>query len=135
MGNEVRILLDTHALLWFEEGDQKLGAKARSLMEDTRSEVWISAASVWEIANKAARHRLQMSRPLSKWLPRKMREQGFFALGITLEHAIAAAELPRHHEDPFDRMLIGQALIEGLRIMTADAQFERYDVSLIDATD
>ncbi len=63
-----------------------------------------------------------------------MHESGFFALALTHEHALAAAELPRYHEDPFDRMLIAQARVEDLRILTADAQFERYDVRLIDAT-
>jgi PIN domain nuclease of toxin-antitoxin system len=75
-----------------------------------------------------------MARPITQWLPSKMHESGFFALALTHEHALAAAELPRYHEDPFDRMLIAQARVEDLRILTADAQFERYDVRLIDAT-
>ncbi len=130
----MKLLLDTHAILWFEEGSRKLGPKARAMIEDRALEVWLSAASVWEIATKSARGRLRMRRQLGDWLPEKMRENAISPLSVTHEHAITAAELPRYHEDPFDRMLIAQAQVEDLRIVTADAQFERYAVRLIDAT-
>jgi PIN domain nuclease of toxin-antitoxin system len=128
-----RLLLDTHVLLWMGEGSRKLGKKARALIASD-AQIWLSAASVWEIANKAAFGRLRLSLPAAQWLPAKMRENDLRPLPLTQEHALAAADLPRYHGDPFDRMLIGQAQIEDLRIMTADAQFARYDVRLIDAT-
>ena len=129
-----RLLLDTHVLLWMAEGSRKLGKRAAAVIADPASEIWLSAASVWEIANKAARGRLRLSVPMAKWLPSRVRENDLQPLPVTQDHVIAAAELPRHHEDPFDRMLIGQAQIEDLTILTADAQFERYEVRVIDAT-
>jgi len=128
------ILIDTHVLLWAAESSRKLGARARALIVDPASEIWLSAVSVWEIANKAAIGRLRVPHPTANWLSSSMRQNEIQPLALTQEHALAAAELPRHHEDPFDRLLIGQAQIEDLKIMTADAQFERYKVSLIDAT-
>ena len=116
------------------EDRRKLGKKAAALIANPDSEIWVSAVSVWEIANKAARGRLRLSVPAIRWLPTRMRENNMSPLPITHEHALAAAELPRHHEDPFDRMLIAQAVGDSLQILTADAQFDRYDVRLIDAT-
>jgi PIN domain nuclease of toxin-antitoxin system len=130
----LRLLLDTHVLLWMAERSRRLGKKAAAQIVDPGSEIWLSAASVFEIANKAARNRLRLAQPMEKWLPLKLRENDIRVLAIAHEHAIAAAELPRYHEDPFDRILIGQAQVEDLRIVTADVQFERYDVRLIDAT-
>jgi PIN domain nuclease of toxin-antitoxin system len=118
-----------------EAGSRRLGKKAAALILDADSELWLSSASVFEIANKAARNRLPLAQPMAKWLPSKLRENDISPLAIADEHAIAAAELPHHHEDPFDRILIDQAQVEDLRIVTADAQFERYDVRLIDATE
>jgi len=129
-----KLLLDTHVLLWMAEGSRRLGRKAKATISDPDTEVWLSAASVWEIANKAARDRLRLSLPIAKWLPARMRENDLLPLAVNQEHVIAAAELPRHHEDPFDRMLIGQAQVEGLSIITADSQFGRYNVALLDAT-
>lgn len=126
--------MDTHVLLWVEEGSRKLGKKARALIANPDAQIWFSAASVWEIASKAALGRLRLAKPAAQWLPEKMRENDLRPLPLTQEHALTAADLPCYHEDPFDRMLIGQAQIEDLRIVTADAQFERYDVRLIDAT-
>ncbi|MGH7841645.1 MAG: type II toxin-antitoxin system VapC family toxin [Candidatus Binataceae bacterium] len=130
----MRLLLDTHVLLWMAERSRRLGKKAGALVVDPDSELWLSSVSVFEIANKVARNRLRISQPIAKWLLSKLRENDISSLAIAHEHAIAAAELPRYHEDPFDRILIGQAQVEDLRIVTADAQFERYDVRLIDAT-
>lgn len=130
----MRLLLDTHVLIWSQQDNRKLGKKARALILDSESELWLSAVSAWEIALKTERDRLEVPRPVRKWLPTKMRENDIRALAVTVEHAITAAELPRHHDDPFDRMLIAQAQVEDLRILTADMQFERYDVRLIDAT-
>jgi PIN domain nuclease of toxin-antitoxin system len=127
-------MLDTHVLLWASEGNRKIGRKARRLIDDPEMEIWLSAMSVWEIANKVALGRLHLREPVRDWLLSETRQNHLIPLPFTHEHASAAAELPRHHEDPFDRMLIAQAQVEDLRIITADAQFGRYDVRLIDAT-
>ena len=121
-------LLDTHALLWFQEGSRKLGSKARALIEDPTREIWLSAASVWEIAIKQARGRLRTRRQISEWLPEKMRENSLLPLAVTFQHAIAAVELPRHHEDPFDRMLAAQSIQERLRLISRDPVFEEFGV-------
>ncbi|HXW85512.1 MAG TPA: type II toxin-antitoxin system VapC family toxin [Candidatus Binataceae bacterium] len=129
----MRLLLDSHVLVWSAEGNRRLGRRASSLISDPDSEIWISAASVWELAAKAASGRLRTNPPLDTWLP-KTEARGFRPLAITHQHALASVALPRHHHDPFDRMLIAQAQIEDLRIVTADSQFDAYDVRVIDAT-
>ncbi len=129
-----RLLLDTHVLIWAVEANRRLGRKAARLIADPAVEIWLSAVSVWEIANKTALGRLRVREPVSEWLVSEIRGNHFIPLPLTHEHALVAAELPRYHADPFDRMLIAQAQIEDLRIITADAQFERYDIRLIDAS-
>ena len=129
-----KLLLDTHVLIWVSQGSRKLGKKASRLVTDPAVEVWLSAVSVWEIANKVALGRLRLRDSARKWLSSEASANNLSPLPLTQEHALAAAELPRYHEDPFDRLLIGQAQVEDLKIMTADPQFERYNVRLIDAT-
>ena len=131
----MRLLLDTNAFLWWAEESRKLGRKAAALITSPASEIWVSAATIWEIANKAAIGRLRLRRLPSSLLPRELERNDFRPLAISVEHALAAAGLPRHHEDPFDRMLIAQAQIEDLKVMTADRRFESYDVELVDATE
>lgn len=130
----MRLLLDTHALLWVAQGSRRLGRRAAALIASPESEIWVSAVSAWEIASKAAIGRLRLRQPTDKWLPAEMAANDYRALAITIQHALAAALLPRHHQDPFDRMLIAQAQVEDLRVVTADQNFEAYDVKLIDAT-
>ncbi len=130
----MRLLLDTHVLLWASQGSRKLGRKAAALIVSPEAEIWVSAATVWEIANKAALARLRLHQPAEKWLPAEMKANDYRPLAITIDHALAAATLPRHHEDPFDRMLIAQAQLEDLKVLTADQNFEAYEVKLIDAT-
>lgn len=130
----MRLLLDTHVLLWASQGSRRLGRKAATLVVRPESEIWVSAATVWEIANKAALARLRLHQPAEKWLPAEMKANDYRPLAITIDHALAAATLPRHHEDPFDRMLIAQAQLEDLKVLTADQNFEAYDVGVIDAS-
>jgi PIN domain nuclease of toxin-antitoxin system len=92
----VRFLLDTHVLLWMSEDRRKLGKKAAALIADPVSEIWLSAVTVWEIASKAARGRLHLGVPASRWLPQQIAENDMKPLSITYGHAIAAAELPRY---------------------------------------
>lgn len=127
------LLLDTHTLIWWLEGNRKLGRRARGAIEAAGAVVWISAASAWEIAIKVALGRLDLSEPPDVCLPREMQRSRFQPLAVSLDHALAVRALPAHHADPFDRMLIAQAEAEGLTLVTADTVFERYGVQTLDA--
>lgn len=129
----MNLLLDTQALLWWKEGSRKLGRRARRGIEADATTVRVSAASAWEIAIKLRIGRLHLREPLDAWLPGRLEQEGFLMLSVTVEHAVAVASLPDHHQDPFDRMLIAQARIEALTIVTSDTAFDAYDVRVLDA--
>jgi PIN domain nuclease of toxin-antitoxin system len=129
----VNLLLDTQALLWWREGHRKLGVRARAAIERHAVSVRVSAASAWEMAIKTRGGRLKLREPLHVWLPAALESSGFGMLSVTVEHAMAVATLPDHHADPFDRLLIVQAQLGQLTIVTSDAAFEGYDVKLLDA--
>jgi PIN domain nuclease of toxin-antitoxin system len=124
----VRLLLDTHALLWWL-ADEGLAAQARDAIADPANIVVVSAASAWEISIKKTLGKLVAPDDLE----RQVDIGGFTSLPISIAHGIAAGQLPRHHDDPFDRMLIAQAVEEGLTIITRDKQFEDYGVALLPA--
>ena len=124
-----RLLLDTHVLLWALEDSQVLGAGTREAIVDPRNQVFVSAASVWEIAIKRAQGKLRFSGNVAE----TVEEAGFSALPVTFFHAEQAGALPPHHRDPFDRMLVAQAQAEGLVIVTQDANIPRYGVRSIRA--
>ena len=128
----MRVLPDTHTLIWWVEDNPKLGPKARAAMAS--SHVFVSTASAWEMSIKNALGRLDFDEPLEDWLPRELKRNGFQSLYVSLEHAIQAGQLPSYHHDPFDRMLIAQARLEGLTIITADEKFDGYQVVTMDAT-
>ena len=117
----MRVLIDTHVLLWALLDPERLTRRERKLIDD--SEVLVSAASIWEIGIKNALGRLDCD-------PQRILEMvepaGFDHLGISAQHAVMAAALPRLHGDPFDRMLMAQAAVEGLTLLTADAALKRY---------
>ena len=129
----MNLLLDTHALLWWLDGSPKLGRRAHDLIANPRSSVWVSAATAWEIAIKVALKRLTMREPPEVSLPREMEALGFHALPVSVPHALGVRTLPGHHADPFDRLLVAQAQMEALTIVTADDVFARYGVPVIDA--
>ena len=118
-------LLDTHALLWWLADDARLPAGARKAIR-SQPVVHVSAATVWEIAIKRALEKLDVG---DDWFDATFRD--FSELSITAEHAGRAGELPQHHQDPFDRMLIAQALTEGLTLVTGDPAFEPYAVPVV----
>jgi PIN domain nuclease of toxin-antitoxin system len=122
----VRLLLDTHALLWWL-ADEGLSAQARDAIADPANLVMVSAASAWEISIKKALGKLAAPDDLEQ----QVLAGGFTALPISIAQAIAAGQLARHHEDPFDRMLIAQAIGEGLTIVTRDKRFADYGVALL----
>lgn len=117
------LLLDTHVVLWWLSDDDTLDSATKDRL-DVDSEIFVSAASVWEVGIKQALGKLTGEGRMAE----HVRDSGFAVLPISAEHAIAATMLPLHHRDPFDRMLIGQALVEGLTVMTRDRVFGAYDV-------
>jgi PIN domain nuclease of toxin-antitoxin system len=123
----VRLLLDTHILLWWLSNDQALSAGAREVISDSKSEVFVSAATVWEIAIKHSLGKLIF--PVGEII-NILNESDFLSLGIEIEHVLLAGMLPQHHADPFDRMLIAQAQHEGLTIVSVDSQIRKYAVSV-----
>jgi PIN domain nuclease of toxin-antitoxin system len=126
----VRLLLDTHAFLWWNADDAALGPVTRAAIADPANIVLVSAASVWEISRKRASGKLDAPGDVAEWIERN----GFVALPIEAAHAAAAPELPRHHADPFDRMLVAQAALEGYTLVTRDAEVAKYDVEILDAS-
>jgi PIN domain nuclease of toxin-antitoxin system len=127
----VNLLLDTHALLWWLAGTERLSRRAWAAIGDPGNQVFVSAASAWEIAIKAALGKLDVPPNLSTWLPDELRANRFAPMPIKVNHALRVEALPRHHSDPFDRMLIAQAQEEDLTLISADSQFDHYDVALL----
>lgn len=125
----MRLLLDTHAFLWWTGDDHRLGPAARSAISDPENVVYVSAASAWEISIKRAKGKLRTSRDLEAAIA----EHGFRALSIEIRDGIAAGALPTHHRDPFDRMLIAQAQRESMTVVTNDSAFEKYEVDTVPA--
>jgi len=131
----VKFLIDTECWLWGLAEPERLSSKARELMIDRESEVYLSAVSSFEIAVKAAIGKLALPEPPPVYVPKRMASQNIKSLPIEHAHALRVYSLPPHHKDPFDRLLIAQAQVESLAIMTADRQFANYDVPLIWAGD
>lgn len=124
----MRLLLDTHAFLWFIMGSANLSANARALIEDQVNESFLSVASLWEMAIKMSLGKLTLSAPLDTLIPQQLSLNGIELLGIQVAHAAAVSTLPFHHRDPFDRLLIAQAIVEGTPVVSADAAFDAYPV-------
>jgi PIN domain nuclease of toxin-antitoxin system len=123
----VKLLLDTHVLIWWDEG-AKLSRAAREAIQDA-DQVFVSAVSGWEVAIKTALGRLKPRRRVSD----AIEDSGFEELPLRLRHAEVLATLPPHHRDPFDRMLVAQALSDGLTVVTRDAAFDAYDAPRVRA--
>jgi len=128
---EVRILLDTQVWLWVLGEPGRLSAAGRARLRSPANTVFLSAANIWEIVIKHAAGKLRLPDEPVAYLRGRLAETPAAIIPITHEHALQLALLPQHHRDPFDRILIAQAQVEGLRIMTADRQFKAYPVDLV----
>lgn len=127
----MNLLLDTHVALWAIADNPKLPKKAREMIESPKSSVWISAATIWEIAIKYSLGRGDM--PVSSQdALHYFRESGYRFLPVEPEHAVAVENLPSHHHDPFDRILVAQALVEPMRLITHDPMLARYSDTIIE---
>jgi PIN domain nuclease of toxin-antitoxin system len=124
----VKLLLDTHAFLWWLTDDPKLKEAARSALSDSAARVYVSAASIWEIAIKSKLGKLDL-RDIDP--VEEIAANDFVELPMSARHAHAAGYLPRHHDDPFDRMLIAQAQVENMILVSHDTKFEAYGVKLL----
>lgn len=123
----MNLLLDTHILLWALANDPSLESSARDAIVDARNRVLVSAVSAWEIVIKKALGKLRAPDDL----PEQLIQRRFEPLDVTIPHTLAVGELPDHHTDPFDRLLIAQARTEGLTLVTRDANVHRYDVAVL----
>jgi PIN domain nuclease of toxin-antitoxin system len=127
----LRVLLDTHTLIWWAIGDPKLSAKAHSILSSFESDVFVSAASAWEIATKVRLGKLPGAEVFAAEFPERVRKLGFRELTISIEHGQRAGLLPGDHKDPFDRMLIAQAQAENIPIVSNERIFDAYRVRRI----
>ena len=127
----MRILLDTQCFLWMNANPERLSRRARRLLTDVDNDLLLSAASAWEIAIKAALGKLRLPEPVPEYVTSRMSNGAVQGLAIEHAHALRVATLPRHHTDPFDHLLIAQAEIEDMAILTSDRHFSRYDVRVL----
>ncbi|MBV9775054.1 MAG: type II toxin-antitoxin system VapC family toxin [Gemmatimonadetes bacterium] len=124
----MRLLLDTHSFLWFITADPKLSPSADRELRSGGNQLLLSLASVWEIAIKVGIGRLPIPTPLEQFIPEQLTRNRIDLLPIALPHALETARLPLHHRDPFDRLIIAQALLEGLPVVSADGAFDSYPI-------
>lgn len=127
------VLLDTHCWLWWLAEPEKLRAESLAILKDSANTVLVSSVVSWEIAIKYSIARLELPEPPDRFVPDRLSRDGFIALSVSHSHALRTATLPALHKDPFDRLLIAQAQVEDVPIMSADGVFTRYEVSLISA--
>ena len=127
----MRLLLDTHAFLWWISDDERLPPAARALMADRDAELLWSAASSWEVAIKYGNDRLPLPSPPARFLSEQLALNRVTSLPVTDAHARRVAELPRHHRDPFDRLLVAQAQAERVPLLSLDSALRVYDVRIV----
>jgi PIN domain nuclease of toxin-antitoxin system len=123
----LQLLIDTHVLLWAADAPEKLSDEARDAIEDAANDVFVSTAAAFEIVIKFGKGKLVLPIEPALFLPSRLHALGFRALPLSLEHALALTGLPDIHADPFDRMMIAQASVEGMTLVTRDAQIRRYN--------
>lgn len=127
----MKVLLDTHAFLWWITEDPKLSSKASEIIREGNNELYFSAASGWEIAIKAQLNRIRLPGPPGIFISEQLRINGIQSLPILMSHALHVYNLPEHHRDPFDRILVVQSQLEGLPILTVDPSFSLYEIEVI----
>ncbi len=129
----MKILLDTQSWLWWIADPEKLNHEALDYFKNNQNDLMFSAASSWEISIKYAIGKLELSEPPSQFIPTRLVRDSITSMPVEHVHALHVSGLPHHHRDPFDRLLIAQSQIENLPILTADKQFNAYDVQIIKA--
>ena len=124
----MKVLLDTHAFLWFVNDDPQLPQRVRDLLEDEQTEVYLSLISAWEIAIKCSIGKLQVPDPVESFVAREALQNDLLLLPLELRHIGQVEVLPLHHHDPFDRLLIAQGIVEGIPVVSIDKKFDAYQV-------
>lgn len=127
----MRYLLDTHTFLWWNMDDEQLSALAKEKISDSSNEIFLSAASAWEIAIKATRRRLSLPEDPTRYVASRINLHGFQALPVQIHHAVQVYKLPVLHADPFDRLLIAQSQLESMPLISIDPDIRRYDVEVV----
>ena len=127
----MNILLDTHTFLWFVDDNPRLSEPARILIESDNSQPFISMASLWEMAIKISLGKLQLKQPYEIFVPQQLTSNGIGVLNLSIEHTTAIATLPFHHRDPFDRLIIAQAQIENMPLVSVDPAFDAYKIKRV----
>ena len=127
----MRLLLDTHTLLWAVENPGKLSVPALTALQDPANDRLLSAATIWELAIKLGQKKIQFSLPFRSWMEAAIADLKLSVLPISIECAERQSNLPAHHKDPFDRLLIAQSLVEAIPIVTVDTAFDAYSISRI----
>lgn len=122
----MKLLLDAHTLIWAVDDPSRLGPGAISAIQNSDNELLLSAGTIWEIGIKVGLGKLVLSLPFRPWMDQATRDLGVTLLPITVEHVDLQVTLPRHHGDPFDRLLVAQAQVEAARVVSADTAFDRY---------
>lgn len=127
----MKLLLDTHAFLWWIGDDARLSSPARKAIADPGNDLVFSVASAWELAIKTALGRFEADGPLGPFLEEHIQRNAIRVLPVRLEHAVSVASLPAHHRDPFDRLLVAQAVVEGMTLVSGDRQIRKYDAPVL----
>lgn len=127
----MRYLFDSNVFLWSVSEPSKLNKAALALLRSKRSDVYLSSVTSWEVAIKYSIGRLRLPSPPRKFITQVLAEFGYASLEVQHIHAASVAELPHHHKDPFDRLLVAQARVEGMVLLTADQSLERYEVQFL----
>jgi len=127
----MNFLLDTHAFLWFVFGDRRLGNIFRQIIENRDNQLFLTTASLWEIAIKNGKGNLSLKAPFLDFMNANVIQEGITILPIDLHHLDHVQRLPLHHRDPFDRLIIAQSMVENIPIITDDPKFKLYDVKLV----
>lgn len=127
----MKALIDSHAFLWALEGSSRLGSGARTLLDSPDNELYLSLVSIWELAIKTSAGKLDLPQPASRYLEREAATRNVILLPLRIAHMQQMELLPFYHRDPFDRMLVAQAMVEDLVLLTVDRQLARYGVRII----
>ena len=127
----MRLLLDTHALIWYVDQDHLLSASAHAAITDSANDLLLSAGTIWEIGIKVGLNKLSLSMPYREWMNKAIADLGLTLLPISVEYADVQAGPPRHHGDPFDRLLAAQARVENIPLVSSDPVFDQYGLKRI----
>jgi PIN domain nuclease of toxin-antitoxin system len=124
----MKILLDTQAFLWIIMDAPELSKKAKNIFLDQSNDLYLSLASIWEVAIKSSLNKLKLKQPIEKFFPAQLQKNGIRQLDISFRHVVGVSSLPFYHRDPFDRLIISQAIQENLPILSCDEAFDMYDI-------